>query len=386
MTLRASLVPQSILLGIALVITSCALVPVSAQDSPSQAKGVPDDWSHHHVIFSNPGTLEDAVRNGSYAHWLQIQTDPRFKMQQMKRQAVQLPQSDQVEQEAGLARRSHGKLQKDWNVSLGVGGVAATMYPAKYSFSINGASCSDYVVFPADTPGVAAVAAHQTGTASGAQNHHGAIEGRRPPPASQRRQREHSPDRYAYGRDLNGTSLTTNATQGDILSGSPPHDGSVTITEGSDSLTSTAGTNQSTQRPRVPATTTAHSGTFAGAALTNTNATNLSGYAFWWHRPLTGCGSFVGVTSRSQALAHRHDNGHNLRRRAGIHPHLAGNRYDQHIIATVTANPTTSALVTAVTVGLASSLTANTWGTVGNGYTLPENTRDFRLHFLHRGD
>ena len=26
------------------------------------------DWSHHHLIFSNPGTEEDALREGRHAH------------------------------------------------------------------------------------------------------------------------------------------------------------------------------------------------------------------------------------------------------------------------------------------------------------------------------
>ena len=28
--------------------------------------GLADDWSHHRLVFSNPGTPEEAMRNGSF--------------------------------------------------------------------------------------------------------------------------------------------------------------------------------------------------------------------------------------------------------------------------------------------------------------------------------
>ena len=156
-------------------VVACLIVPAGAQDDQSQLKGVPDDWSHHHVIFSDPGTMQDAIQNGQYEHWLRVMTDPRFKMQQLKRQTVQLPQSDEVQQMAGAQQRLRGKLQRDWNVSLGANGVAATMYPAKYSFDITNASCSDYVVFPANSAGVAAVAASQMGSFTNSNTPSGSV-------------------------------------------------------------------------------------------------------------------------------------------------------------------------------------------------------------------
>jgi hypothetical protein len=47
--------------------------------------GVPSDWSHRHLIFSNPGTVDEAVQNGSYDRWLKIANEPRYLMQQLKR-------------------------------------------------------------------------------------------------------------------------------------------------------------------------------------------------------------------------------------------------------------------------------------------------------------
>ena len=46
---------------------------------------VASDWTHHHVIFSQPGTVNDALRNGTYECWLKITNDPRYALQQLKR-------------------------------------------------------------------------------------------------------------------------------------------------------------------------------------------------------------------------------------------------------------------------------------------------------------
>src|ERR1035438_9234517 len=56
-----------------------------------QGRGVPDDWSNHHLIFSNPGTEEDAIANGTHDHWLSIVNDPRYIIQRLKRRAAQGP-------------------------------------------------------------------------------------------------------------------------------------------------------------------------------------------------------------------------------------------------------------------------------------------------------
>ncbi|HEV2381843.1 MAG TPA: hypothetical protein VG206_18900 [Terriglobia bacterium] len=52
-----------------------------------QGRGIPDDWTHHHLVFSNPGTEEQAIENGTHDRWLRIVNDPRYIMQQLKRRA-----------------------------------------------------------------------------------------------------------------------------------------------------------------------------------------------------------------------------------------------------------------------------------------------------------
>jgi hypothetical protein len=59
-------------------------LPVRAQDAEAHHPIV-KDWISHHVIFSNPGTKEDAIKNGTYERWLKITNDPRYIMQQQER-------------------------------------------------------------------------------------------------------------------------------------------------------------------------------------------------------------------------------------------------------------------------------------------------------------
>lgn len=160
--------------------------------------GAPDDWTHHHVVFSNPGTAAQAIQRGDYARWAAVVSDPRFLLQQRKREAAArgglntpLP-PPQAENEAGPPEtespgddrqsenpsrrgvnpafphggqpepphppglhhrhRHHGgssNLHTDWSVNLGSGAsLGLGVYPAKYSFSLSSATCAtDFVVY-----------------------------------------------------------------------------------------------------------------------------------------------------------------------------------------------------------------------------------------------
>ena len=117
------------------------------EDWALQGRGVPEDWSHHHLVFSNPGTEEDAIANGTHDRWLSIVNDPRYIIQQLKRRAAQGPaatdiasteQTAQAENAASAeriaatqdptaaAKRKKSKLKKDWSEPLG-SGAAATL-------------------------------------------------------------------------------------------------------------------------------------------------------------------------------------------------------------------------------------------------------------------
>jgi hypothetical protein len=128
------------------------------QDQPAaQPHGVPYDWSHHHVIFSNPGTAEDAMRKGAYDHWFHTVNDPRYQQDQVRRHRHQEPNEGQRE----WGKRHEAESGGLWGQSLGSvnAAVGAGMYPAKYSFDSNNLNCAtagqpDYVIYNTSvTPG-----------------------------------------------------------------------------------------------------------------------------------------------------------------------------------------------------------------------------------------
>ena len=65
--------------------------PMQGQQSPAvhvgnaKITGLADDWTHHHLVFSNPGTQEDAIKNGTYDQWSKVVTEPRYVVQQLKK-------------------------------------------------------------------------------------------------------------------------------------------------------------------------------------------------------------------------------------------------------------------------------------------------------------
>jgi hypothetical protein len=131
---------------------------------------LPQDWSHRHVVFSNPTTLEQSLR---------VKQDARFWHQWYRRNVRQVvPAEESALDEPrepdenlpwvdgdwfgwfGWFHRRHRRppaprnpLKRDWNTSLGPNAtVGAGNYPAKFSFDINTANCGnaaqpDFVVF-----------------------------------------------------------------------------------------------------------------------------------------------------------------------------------------------------------------------------------------------
>lgn len=67
------------------------------QTESTAPTGLPDDWTHHHLFFSNPETETEAIRNATYLDWLQIVNNPRYVFQQLKRRLpVQGPAAAEV--------------------------------------------------------------------------------------------------------------------------------------------------------------------------------------------------------------------------------------------------------------------------------------------------
>ncbi len=181
-----------------------ATTVMSGQDATRM--GAPDDWTHHRLLFSNPGTVADAIQSGTYPRWARIVSDPRFVLQQRKRAAAAraglnpalpppeaetearpaepesqedledleshpargvmraIPLGDETEAPHGHGReiriprrRRHrlgeNHLQTDWSVNLGTTATLGLgVFPAKYSFNLSPANCAsatspDFVVY-----------------------------------------------------------------------------------------------------------------------------------------------------------------------------------------------------------------------------------------------
>jgi len=119
-------------------------------------QGMPLDWSHRHVIFSQPATDRQAAA---------VMNDPRYWQQWNRQHLFRVLRSDGVDagllHGPGLGVTGNSEAQPDWSQNLGTGANAgAGTFPAKYSFQITTATCGngarpDYVVFSTGLTGSA---------------------------------------------------------------------------------------------------------------------------------------------------------------------------------------------------------------------------------------
>ncbi|MGA9306868.1 MAG: hypothetical protein WBW31_15800, partial [Candidatus Sulfotelmatobacter sp.] len=130
-------------LGLAAAFAASAFAQGFAR--PDGSIPVPMDWSSSHVIFTGGYTPEQVVKTWNepraYAQWLLHGNAPIDSgLIRWRRRRLREPER----------RRPREDMRRDWAVSLGAGGVAQGMWPAKYSFNVNATpSCtSDFVVFP----------------------------------------------------------------------------------------------------------------------------------------------------------------------------------------------------------------------------------------------
>ena len=110
---------------------------------------LPTDWSHHHLVYSNPATAEQLKR---------AQQEPRYWHQLFRRSQSAPPQAGldlalpfELPHVSNAASASKNpKLKRDWSQSLGSTSatVGAGQYPGKFGFDVTTYSCAnDYVVF-----------------------------------------------------------------------------------------------------------------------------------------------------------------------------------------------------------------------------------------------
>lgn len=148
--------PAQILLGAAVVATMVIVVRgTSAKNGPVP---LATDWSHRHLIFSQPHSLLDSFK---------LSANPRY-VQQWIRRNFEKKSGAERERERGHHQEPN-RIQGDWNVYLGnLGTVGAGNYPAKFSFDMTAASCTapqpDYIVYNTSLAGSdTAIAASDNG-------------------------------------------------------------------------------------------------------------------------------------------------------------------------------------------------------------------------------
>ncbi|MGD0792933.1 MAG: hypothetical protein ABR920_14295 [Terriglobales bacterium] len=230
------------------------------EDWAVQQRGLPDDWTHHYLVFSNPGTEQQAIESGKYEEWLKIVNDPRFTLQQIKRSGgakaledtgVSAASTARAEvfgagapdKEAGTVwrnppRRRKVALKKDWAVAMG--GVAAS---GTGTVATNNASGTSTVTVDGQTlTGSAPTTAGGSGVFTGAP---GAGQG----------------VTITYGANV--LNLTTNATASSVVGtvlAAPTSTTAPTIT-----ITNSAGSSPNTLSLTTSATGATATGTFSGA-------------------------------------------------------------------------------------------------------------------------
>jgi hypothetical protein len=200
------------MIALGLAMTLVPTVSALGQDAATGSSNIAivQDWTHHHVVFSYPGTATDAIRADQYERWLKIVNDPRYIMQQQRRSLYGSEQSAtesstadpalQFKAEAdagkssqtaaralqmtleqreaaqrgnrrlpsGLSRAlippsemplessliSNGapssaninRMQKDWSEDMGSGGTVG-LGDFPATFSTGGTSCTDFAIF-----------------------------------------------------------------------------------------------------------------------------------------------------------------------------------------------------------------------------------------------
>jgi hypothetical protein len=68
-----------VLFAVAFVMVIGLTAFMTGQEAPGQQPtGWVDDWTHHRLVFSNPGTEQDAINNRTYDHWYTVTHDPRY--------------------------------------------------------------------------------------------------------------------------------------------------------------------------------------------------------------------------------------------------------------------------------------------------------------------
>jgi hypothetical protein len=134
-----------------IVLLAAASLPAFAQAGPAVTTGRPTDWTHHHLVFSDPGPAGDERAKEHDSHLQDVRNSTRYALHQMRRDPSLRPS---VSPGSGPRVGSTSTTHLDWSVNLSKGLVNPNTFPAKYSFNTNAYSCtSDYIVYPTGIAG-----------------------------------------------------------------------------------------------------------------------------------------------------------------------------------------------------------------------------------------
>lgn len=420
---------------LSLAATVFGLVTISSgstygQAPPTQPAAWVDDWTHHHLVYSNPGTEADAVKNHRYGQWYDVTHDPRYQMQKLKRSRAQrtadlttavAPTDFMSRLAAAMTARPtpvpkpKGKpIKKDWSSGLdGADETGTITVGSLNSTTISGSSMLTVgsVTLDANAP----TTASQTGSFAGnpTNGQTVTIGGSEVLTASVSTAATGSITVASspcigpgQGVTINGTTLTTNATvgTGTLVVNTVPSSGETVVIGG---VTYTFETTLSGTTPLnqvlIPGSNNSSNRTITAENLSvaiNNSGTCGSTSGGVCTRNLSAANSVVSSTdnpSSTQTLTARCGDNATITgtsdgskvtvgsvgaaSSAGINTtttfalNTSGSTTTPasqtvtaaNIIATVNLNATTSAIVTATSGGTGIvSLTADTWGTIGD--------------------
>jgi len=253
---------KAFLASTVLCIVVISSVLISGEPAARHPVGVPDDWSHHHLIFSNPGTAAEALAHGRFEQWYKIVNNPRYIMQQLKRDAA-LREMASAPGFATRAARLSASMRSSTPIPTPVPRPAKPALRRDWSMIMGGTSATQ----TGTVSGTVSTAAGQTITITNPAN----------------------------SRSITLTATPTAASATGTFTGEPASGGTVTITNGSDKLILTASTTTSASCTLSGST---RSGTFARSGTLDTNATHLTSAING-----TNCGSFVGLATATSSGA-----------------------------------------------------------------------------------
>ena len=154
-TSRSSNILSGFAILCSLTVSLCISHGVDAQSGRARV-GLPQDWSHRHVVFSS-------IQTQNVPLLLKVRQDPRVLHQWLRLNASTSIRENSTSvagnsDAPGLIRRTNGATV-DWSVTLGGANsiLPRNQYPAKFSFDLNAPpDCvNDYVVFPTGVGGSA---------------------------------------------------------------------------------------------------------------------------------------------------------------------------------------------------------------------------------------